>query len=193
MILIALNHPKPSDFAYLVFRLTLALSAAGVAAVIPGFISVKFGSTVRAGGAIAVFALVFYTNPASLVVEDEEIVTAPPPGAMEAAESYLEKADTLDVDTAWSNLSATAKKWYPYDFFKPAYENVRVPLGNVEERNFVGAQKYDRQEGWPNGLYYAFLFTTTFSSGSEAMETIGVMKLSASGQWEPAGHTVLTK
>lgn len=55
ILVIAIFIPNPSSFQYTVFRIVLALAAAGVAAMIPGFISVEVGNAVRAGGAIAVF------------------------------------------------------------------------------------------------------------------------------------------
>lgn len=72
LIIIALAFPHPSPFQYLVFRITLALGAAGVAAMIPGFIEVQIGAWLRAGGALAVFAIVYFYNPARLVTEQNE-------------------------------------------------------------------------------------------------------------------------
>ncbi len=42
----------------------LALAAAGVAATLPGFLNFEVGNTVKAGGALAAFVLVFLVNPA---------------------------------------------------------------------------------------------------------------------------------
>lgn len=51
-------------FQYLIFRLVAALAAGGVVAVMPGFIELKFGQWLRAGGTLAVFAIVYFMNPA---------------------------------------------------------------------------------------------------------------------------------
>lgn len=64
VIAIAIFLPNPTGLQYVIFRLVASLSAAGVVAVMSGFIEVKFGSWLRAGGALAVFAAVFWTNPA---------------------------------------------------------------------------------------------------------------------------------
>jgi hypothetical protein len=71
ILAVAIFIPHPSPFAYTVFRIVLALAAAGVAAMIPGFIDVVIRPVVRAGGAIAVFVIVFFFSPAQLAVEDE--------------------------------------------------------------------------------------------------------------------------
>lgn len=72
MLVLAIKFPEPTPFQYDVFKAVLALAAAGVAAMIPGFLEVSVPSWLKAGGALAVFALVMYKNPAALVV-------SPPP------------------------------------------------------------------------------------------------------------------
>ncbi|WP_237742309.1 hypothetical protein, partial [Pseudomonas avellanae] len=66
---IALFTPSPTDFQYNVFRTILALAGAGIGAVIPGFMEVRFQSWLRAGGALAVFAVLYFFSPANLVVQ----------------------------------------------------------------------------------------------------------------------------
>lgn len=63
---IAIFCPSPTPFQYTVFRIVLSLAAAGAAAMFPGFIQVQVGNAVRAGGAIAVFAVVYFFAPAAL-------------------------------------------------------------------------------------------------------------------------------
>jgi hypothetical protein len=66
---LALFVPAPTAFQYTVFRIVLALAAAGIAAFIPGFINVTVNDWVRAGGAIAVFVIVYFFSPAKLVYD----------------------------------------------------------------------------------------------------------------------------
>ncbi|MBM3619308.1 MAG: hypothetical protein FJX20_01340 [Alphaproteobacteria bacterium] len=77
LIGIAVALPNPTSAQYTTFRIALALAAAGVAALIPGFIEVKAGGTktlIRAGGAAAVFVIVYFFSPAAL--EQSGLVTA---------------------------------------------------------------------------------------------------------------------
>ena len=67
-MILALFFPRPTDFQYTVFRIILALSAAGVGAVIPGFIEAKIKTILQAGGAIAVFVVVYFFDPARRLV-----------------------------------------------------------------------------------------------------------------------------
>ncbi|MCH5532401.1 hypothetical protein L6205_25040 [Pseudomonas syringae pv. syringae] len=69
ILVIALFLPSPTDFQYNVFRTILALAGAGIGAVIPGFMEVQFQKWLRAGGALAVFAVLYFFSPANLVVQ----------------------------------------------------------------------------------------------------------------------------
>src|SRR5262245_45991837 len=67
MLMVAIAIPNPSATQWFVFRVVLALAAAGIGAVIPGLIVVNVSKVVRAGGAIALFVLVYMLNPPQLV------------------------------------------------------------------------------------------------------------------------------
>ena len=67
LLVVAFVCPSPTDFQYTVFRILLALAAAAFAAVIPGILEVTFPDYLRAGGALAVFVIVFFYSPAALV------------------------------------------------------------------------------------------------------------------------------
>ncbi len=76
LLVLAIVRPTPSPFQFLVFRITLSLAAAGVAAMIPGFINLEVspsvGLVIRAGGALAIFVIVFFFNPAPIAKPDPE-------------------------------------------------------------------------------------------------------------------------
>jgi len=67
LLIIALVKPDPSKFQYTVFRTVLSLAGAGIGAVLPGFLLVNVKNWIRAGGALAIFVLVYFWNPAALV------------------------------------------------------------------------------------------------------------------------------
>jgi hypothetical protein len=66
LLAVALFVPNPTAFQYTVFRIVLALAAAGVAAMIPGFLEVTISTWLRAGGALAIFVIVYFYAPAAL-------------------------------------------------------------------------------------------------------------------------------
>jgi len=67
---IILFKPNPVGLQVLVFRTTLALAAASIAASIPGFLEIKTevlsAGMLQGGGAIGVFLLVYFFNPGKL-------------------------------------------------------------------------------------------------------------------------------
>lgn len=70
LLVLALFIPNPTPYQYQTFRIVMALAAAGAAAMIPGFLKLEFDATanvlIRAGGALAVFVIVYFFNPAKL-------------------------------------------------------------------------------------------------------------------------------
>ena len=72
LLLLAFLKPTPSAFQYEIFRIVLALAAAGFAAILPGAISAKFPWRISAAvGSLAIFAIVFFFLPAKLVSEPQ--------------------------------------------------------------------------------------------------------------------------
>jgi hypothetical protein len=71
MLVLAVFIPNPTASQYTTFRIVLALAAGGVAAMIPGFLTFKISTWLRAGGALAVFAIVYFYSPAGAVSNAE--------------------------------------------------------------------------------------------------------------------------
>ncbi|HTG34132.1 MAG TPA: hypothetical protein VLB76_14485 [Thermoanaerobaculia bacterium] len=90
LLALALFVSNPTPFQYIVFRVVLALAAAGVAAMIPGFLQIQIAQWIRAGGALAVFVIVFFYNPAQLVTH-----TAPLERLVTLQEGTYEAVDLL--------------------------------------------------------------------------------------------------
>ena len=67
LLVLAIGFPEPKPFQFVVFKIVLALAAAGIASQIDGFLEVVLPNSIKAGGAIAVFVIVFFFNPAALV------------------------------------------------------------------------------------------------------------------------------
>jgi hypothetical protein len=55
--------PCPSEPQFEFYKIILALSVAGIASIIPGFIRIKYKGVLSAGGAIAVFIFILTFNP----------------------------------------------------------------------------------------------------------------------------------
>jgi len=112
LLALAVAIPSPTPFQYTVFRVVLALAAAGVAAMVPGFLEVEVAGWIRAGGALAVFVVVYFYNPAALVVPEPE------PAATSAYRIYAacEDGDQLKLDSWTFPLSDIRKVARRADF-----------------------------------------------------------------------------
>ena len=66
MLVLATLFKEPTEFQYTVFRIVLAIAVAGAASVIPGIVEVELPIGIRAGGAFAVFVIVYFCSPAEL-------------------------------------------------------------------------------------------------------------------------------
>jgi hypothetical protein len=83
LLALAIKYPEPTAFQHAVFRTVLALSAAGVAAVLPGLLNVEITAAksllLRGGGALGVFAVVYFLNPARLIATTQTSNNLPTP------------------------------------------------------------------------------------------------------------------
>jgi len=71
ILIIALYFPEPTKFQFFVFRIIMALAASGIGAVIPGLINIQMEREkkffLRAGGAIALFVIIYLIDPPSFI------------------------------------------------------------------------------------------------------------------------------
>jgi tetratricopeptide (TPR) repeat protein len=88
LLVLTVAIPNPTATTFFVFRVVLALAAAGVGAILPGLLVIHVSKGIRAGGALALFVLVYVVNPAPLLVTaDADLV--------ERGEIALAKADPV--------------------------------------------------------------------------------------------------
>ncbi len=74
ILVITVIEPDPSSTQYAIYKTILALAAAGVGGILAGTIHVKGAVlkwTIKAGGAIALFVIVYFFSPSS---QDPEVV-----------------------------------------------------------------------------------------------------------------------
>jgi hypothetical protein len=75
-LFVAFAIPCPTVFQQRIVQVIIATSAAGVGAMIPGFLSVTVPTLARAGGALGIFVLVLLTDPAGWAVPGLEAAAA---------------------------------------------------------------------------------------------------------------------
>lgn len=65
ILIIAIFQPDPTQFQQNIFWVVLSIAGGGTVATFPGFIEIKFGNWLRAGGALAVCVMIYFFKPAS--------------------------------------------------------------------------------------------------------------------------------
>jgi hypothetical protein len=105
LLVIAFFDRRPTEMAVLIYRVVLALVAAGIGAVIPGVIDVTIAPVIRAGGAIALFVVVYWFNPPNLVVGDKTRGEDKLPSKGVPPSTNLRKLDELRFNFPLSPLS----------------------------------------------------------------------------------------
>lgn len=110
MLVIAIYVPKPTEFQIFVFRVVLAMAAAGVGGVVPGFIVLNVSPYIRAGGAIALFVIIYAFNPPAVVTGftpfDEAI--------RRADTAFAAKNHSAAIDFYEKARQARPGDWKPY-------------------------------------------------------------------------------
>lgn len=75
-VVLIFKIPTPTDFQYTVLRILLAVACAAIATALTGFleVQVQVPITIKAGGALAVFVIVYFGAPAALGSREKTIV-----------------------------------------------------------------------------------------------------------------------
>lgn len=188
MLIFAVFIPNPSPFAQWVFIIVVALSAAGVGAVVPGILNIEM-PYVRAGGALALFAVIFFMKPA--IIDSVAKLVPPQSSPMPAMQAYLERIDARKLDEAWDMLDGEAKRGVARDrdAYRRVYAAGRDPLGPVQSRVEMGLQEVRSPSGWPIGIYRIVGFRTRFATGQCHLESVAV-RATDDNQWRVYEHNV---
>jgi len=192
ILAIAIWIPEPTGFSYTIFRIVIALAAAGVGAVIPGFLTVSFRNVLRAGGAIALFVIVYFFAP--VAIGEGEARTPPPPAgsAKPAAEAWLATLDRGQVGDAYRSMSRGFQERYEQEEMATLVDRERRALGPLVSRKLNATSSMVNPPGQPRGYYQSYGFKTKFANDPrfiyEAVHLYG-----EGGKWKVAGFFTFVK
>lgn len=191
ILAVAIFNPSPSDFSYTIFRIVLALAAAGIGAVIPGFINVRVGPWIRAGGAMALFAIVYFFPVAGLTLA--EGAQSPPEGsAKPAAEQWLKQLDVGNYSAAYKFMSDSVASQYPESEVVELIRKERAALGSIQVREFNASSSAVNPPGLAKGFYRSYGFKSYYKNYKEPIfDQINLHW--EEGQWKVAGFFTYVK
>lgn len=185
LLYLATGIKNPDPTAVRIYLTVLSLASAGVGAVLPGFMEVQYKGFFRAGGALALFALVYLNAPAigSTVVR----TVTPTVPSFPVVEKFLGTIDAGNPTPSWDMLPSAARAQVDNSEsnWTRLYENARAPLGKVMSRTLVGESKVEASTGpFPPGVYKAYTFKSKFQKDAAyRMETV-ILRGNEKEQWE---------
>lgn len=183
--------PKPSLAQFFGFRLTLGLAAAGVGAFIPGFIhfeqALPHKGLLRCGGALALFAAVWFTNPAKYVIDE----LSPPPkeDAKEYIERFIKINDGPDIALGYALLSDREKASFSLSSFQQLVGNVRKPLGERTAGPILWMSSSPDEILGRKGPFVFNTYQSTFSGKPGVWVEVGGVVAEA-GRWKLYAYTI---
>lgn len=159
---VAIFIPRPTEFQILIFRIVVAVAAAGIGAIVPGLLVVHVGSWVRAGGAIALFVLIYQFNPPVLVTDftpyDEALRRGEAQlasGGYDSALTFFEKARQARPES-WEPYYGMGRVYYSQAKYSSALEGFQraFTLSGMKDGSLAygiemaheGLGQYDRAE-----------------------------------------------
>lgn len=192
ILAIAIWIPEPTGFSYTIFRIVIALAAAGVGAVIPGFLTVSFRNVLRAGGAVALFVIVYFFAP--VAIGEGEASTPPPPvgSAKPAAEVWLATLDRGQVGEAYRSMSRGFQDRYEKEEVATLVRRERGVLGRVVSRHLNATSSMVNPPGQPRGYYQGYGFKTKFEKEPRFIYE-SVQLFGEDGKWKVAGFFTFVK
>ncbi len=192
LLAVAIWIPNPTGFSYTIFRIVIALAAAGVGAVIPGFLTVSFRNTLRAGGAIALFVIVYFFAPVAIGEGSESTPAAPVGSARHTAEAWLAKVDSGRVKEAYAAMSRDIRDRHEEEEMALTVGWKRHALGRPVSRRLDATSSMVNPTGGPRGHYQAYRYRTKFENDTRFIYE-NVQLFGEDGRWKPAGFFLSVK
>lgn len=192
----------PSPTAIWTYRVILALAAGGVAAILPGFIDVKYKTFVQAGGAIGVFVLVLVAFPAPK--PEAALPKAEAPAKAETAadelawptddpeflaRKYIDLIDSNKLVEAFETVDPTVG--FRWSSFEASYKAGRTPLGAVVDRRQTESKRGVDPPGKPKGAYAFVAYQTKYANDKKCWDEVVVLRVTPEKTWRVAGHEFL--
>lgn len=152
-----------------VVRVVMSLAAAGVAAVLPGFIDLEGKlpwiniTFVRAGGALAVFCLVFI-YPIKENLPPPLDIYIPPTLPKATAENWINLISEKKYDIAYGQTSKTFINRYSKENFVELLDPIMTALGELQEKSQVSITSFTSPPGFDIGAYSQQIYKSRYSN-----------------------------
>jgi hypothetical protein len=175
------NIPGPN---FKIIWAILAIGCAAFAAIVPGFLEVRYKRWLQASGAIAVFALIYFNQPP--VDRDPDPGPLPTASATEAALQWLRIMDEEKYSEAWNMLSRASQQMWPKPDFVGMSNQLRKPFGSAQSRVLIDMTAASQLPTGERGHFSGATYRTKVANGSEILELIVLQGKNTA--WEPYSY-----
>lgn len=159
-----------------VVHVVMSLAAAGVAAVLPGFIDLQGRlpwlnmTAVRTGGALAIFCLVFL-YPINNSPPPNPIPYTPTTNSLDKARRWFDLINIRDFKSAYKELTMVNKEQHSLDSFISDVEPIIKYLGDSISKNKDADQAFlsPPANDYPVGSYRYYRFLAKYSNESDTV------------------------
>lgn len=187
ILAIAFYKPNPTAFEYTIYRIVIALAAAGVGAIIPGFLNIRFKSWLRAGGAVALFIVVYFFAPATMNTVEEAAVAIPTADAKLGSDDWLKIVDEGRFDDAYKRMGKYFQSQYKFSEFDQIIGRERRFLGQASGRQLLSTMPLVSPPGSPKGAYRQYIYKTKFQREPQELYE-SVLLVGEGDEWRVVGY-----
>jgi Protein of unknown function (DUF4019) len=190
LLYLATSVVNPNPLVIKVYVTVLSLAAAGVGAILPGFLELRYKNILRAGGAIALFVIVYMFEPAiGNRVPHYEAPVAP---AEPVVDRFLAAIDTGKPADSWALLSELARQQLDNkeSAWEELYKNDLTPLGAEQSRALIGRQSVESPSGSPPGMYEIYTFRSKRADDTGYRVEAVAVRANSERAWEIFSYSI---
>jgi hypothetical protein len=186
---LAIYSPKPSSYQYSLFRTVTALAAAGIGAILPGFLDITFKNWLRAGGAVALFVVVYFFAPAPPRIVDGGTTTVeiPKASSQTAVSRWFALLDAGETGSAYQIMGSAFRANYPVSEFQSLVGETRLKLGALQSRTLISTAPQQSPPGQPTGAYLNNTYRTRFKNDSRDIYEAVILQ-AENHDWHVVGY-----
>lgn len=181
---------NPGPLTVKIYVTVLSLAAAGIGAILPGFLELKYKDVLRAGGAIALGVLVYASEPriGAVVPNYREPTTLAEP----VVNAFLAALDTGKPEDSWALLPESARQQVDNNETRwdELYKNNITPLGALVSRVLVSQDKKQSPQGVPPGIYRTFTFKSKRQADQGFRFEAVTVRANSANAWEVYSYDI---
>ncbi|MFC7478483.1 DUF4019 domain-containing protein [Dankookia sp. GCM10030260] len=188
MLGFAVGFPNPTSFQIQVFMTVLSTAAAGVGAVLPGYIEFKYKNMLRAGGAFALFAIVWFSQP--FIARSVANLQVPLQPITDVINNFLSNLDKGDINATYNELDPNTKENLNVELWRQLYNANVKPLGAVERRVLMGVNSLTSPPGFPIGIYRQQGFLTKYANVNGCRQEAVIVRATQDNKWQVYSYLI---